>query len=136
VSQKMTTSMDVTATVNKNDKKEEASSKKVEGEETCLRKKTKAHSPKETPVKVDSSSSSRVRRRNCEAEFGKVDDNPGVVPEVPIEKAPGYNDEIAETVVEEKEAEKEETPKKRKKDLRETAIGRFITKTFCAKSED
>lgn len=43
---------------------------------------------------------------------------------------------VAMTLKGEKEAEKEETPKKRKKDLRETAIGRFITKTFCAKSED
>merc|ERR1719264_946723 len=99
-----------------------------------LSKKMKAHSPKETPVKVNSSSS-RARRRKCEEEFGKVDDNRGNAPEVPIESvenAPGYNDAVAETVVEDENEVEEVKVKKVKKIIR---MGRGPTKAKKRKEE-
>jgi len=117
-------------------KKENVVSKKVEGEETAPSKKIKAHSPKETPVKVNNSSS-RARRRKCDAEFGKVDDNQGGAPEVPIvpiEKALGINDENAETIVEDGD-EVEEVEVKKVKTKRIIRIGRGPTKSRRRKEE-
>ena len=135
VSVKMTTNMEeeeIVTSVKKSVEKEKANSKKVQGEKIVLSITTEAHILRETPVKVDKSG--KARRRKCEAEFGKVDDHPGNAPEVAIEEAPGYSDEIAETVVED-EVEEVKVKTKVKKVKRIIRMGRGPTKAKKRKEE-